>query len=166
MPDVPDPVTTIDPLLVPATDPRPEIRGAVFQHIPLFKSTLLGPKYQRDFRTGEYEVAEDYLCTMDDGICIKIQAGTRTDNASSPRPAWAIVAPTDLGDLAPLVHDLLYRNGGVLPRCCVTPYRTWTRAEADGLFKILMKREGVSALRWRTAYAAVRAFGAVAWRGR
>lgn len=96
---------------------------------------------------------------------IRIPAGFTFDLASVPRAVWSIIAPFELSIAAPLLHDFLYRHGGVPPQGTVTPYRTWTRAEADRLFRDVMAREGVPGWRRWAAYSAVRAFGGGSWRG-
>lgn len=84
---------------------------------------------------------------------IVVPEGFTTDLASVPRFLWAVIAPFDLSIEAPVVHDWLYRNGG-LGR---------SRAECDRLFLELMEERGVPFLRRRSAYYAVRLFGARAF---
>lgn len=83
--------------------------------------------------------------------------------ASVPRFIWPLMSSFELGIVGPLVHDFLYQRGGKpKPGECVPP-RSYTRAEADRLFKEIMKREKVPGWRWRAAYQAVRWFGS-GWR--
>lgn len=84
---------------------------------------------------------------------IEVAAGFRFDLASIPRPLWSLIAPFELSIAAPLVHDWIYRGND----------RRYTRAQADRIFRELMKREGISWWRREPAYAAVRAFGGKAW---
>jgi hypothetical protein len=94
---------------------------------------------------------------------ITIPAGFYFDLASIPRPLWWLMAPFELSLAAPLLHDFLYRYKGNPPNGAVVPRRTYTRAEADALFKDVMHREGVSRWRRTLAYAAVRAAGGLSW---
>lgn len=94
------------------------------------------------------------LCT------IVIPEGFRCDLASVPRLVWWLIAPFELSLAAPLVHDFLYRYGGMLASGQVL-----IRAEADTLFRELMEREHVPAWRRFLAYWAVRLFGRSSWRG-
>jgi hypothetical protein len=85
------------------------------------------------------------------------------DLASIPRPFWWLIAPFELSIAAPLLHDFLYRYRGDPPAGSIEPSRTYSRAEADGLFRRVMALEGVSGWRRAAAYRAVRWFGAAAW---
>ena len=100
----------------------------------------------------------------DRGTVLRVPAGFTFDLASVPRAAWVAIAPFELSIVAPLLHDALYRHGGALPRSWCTPYRTYTRGEADALFRRVMEREGIGWWRRWSAYAAVRAFGRGSWR--
>lgn len=95
---------------------------------------------------------------------ITIAAGFEFDLSSVPRVIWPIVAPFELSIVAPLVHDFIYRYKGKVPRETVIPYREFTRAEADLLFKQIMDAEHVEAWRSTTAYRAVRMLGWISWR--
>ncbi|HEY0155467.1 MAG TPA: DUF1353 domain-containing protein [Longimicrobium sp.] len=94
------------------------------------------------------------LCT------IVIPEGFRFDLASVPRAVWWLIAPFELSIAAPLVHDFLYRYGGMLASGQVL-----IRSEADTLFAELMERERVPAWRRVLAYRAVRMFGRSSWKG-
>lgn len=91
---------------------------------------------------------------------IVIPEGFRCDLASVPRLVWWLIAPFDLSIAAPVVHDFLYRYGGLLASGQVL-----IRAEADRLMLELMERERVP--RWRRvlAFWAVRLFGRSSWMG-
>jgi hypothetical protein len=95
---------------------------------------------------------------------ITVPAGFEFDLSSVPRAFWSLIAPFELSITAPLLHDFLYQYGGRPPPGTVEPPRTYTRREADQLFRAVMEREGVPAWRRLPAYAAVRAFGRRAWR--
>ena len=85
------------------------------------------------------------------------------DLASVPRAIWWLIGPFDLSIAAPLIHDFLYRYRGHPPADAIVPRRTYTRSEADLLFRAMMKEEGVWWWRRAAAYRAVRWFGASAW---
>jgi len=86
---------------------------------------------------------------------VNIPQGFECDLASVPRLLWPLVAPFELSVAAPLVHDWLYRHGGVLPDTGVTR----ARKACDQLFLKIMIEEGVPVWRARAAYHAVRLFG-------
>ena len=115
--------------------------------------------------TVDYDVVDDYVY---DGGTYKITAwkGFRYDRASIPRIFWVIIDKDSLSNVAPLFHDLLYRHGGELPQERVTPYRTFSRLETDNLFRELMGKCGVGAVRRELAYRAVRNFSGFAWNGK
>ena len=113
---------------------------------------------------GQWRLEADY--TYRDGdTAITVPAGFRFDLSSVPRLFWPLIAPFELSVAGPLVHDFLYRHGGRAPEGAVEPPRTYTRREADGLFRTMIEAEGVPAWRRTIAYLAVRAFGGGAWRG-
>jgi len=99
---------------------------------------------------------------------INIPQGFEFDGASVPRILWTITGLTPHGELEPaaLVHDYLYRYGGVLPtgafwRSGVECDHPWTRKECDKLFARIMRESGVPKWRRRLAYIGVRMGG---WR--
>jgi Protein of unknown function (DUF1353) len=96
---------------------------------------------------------------------VTVPAGFEFNLSSVPRLFWAVIAPFELSITAPLLHDFLYRYGGRPPAGSVSPPRTYTRAEADAMFRRIMRAEGVSAWRRILGYAAVRLFGRSDWRG-
>jgi hypothetical protein len=99
------------------------------------------------------------------GTKLHIPAPFDLDLASTPRVLWPLMACHELGILAPLVHDWLHRTGGDPSRFgYAEPHRTYTRSEADSLFRYHMQSEGVGKMRRNAAYAAVRAFGGSSWR--
>jgi hypothetical protein len=100
------------------------------------------------------------------GLVLRVRAPFDFDLASIPRPLWLWIASHELGTLAPLYHDWLYRYGGRPPYGDCLPWRTFTRAEADALFLLHMQLSGVAWLRRWAAYLAVRLFGASSWRTR
>ncbi len=101
----------------------------------------------------------------DGDTTITVPAGFEFDLSSVPRIFWSLLAPFELSIAAPLLHDFLYRYGGKPPAGSVTPPRTYSRAEADRMFREIMRAEGVSAWRRTLGYAATRVFGRAAWQG-
>ncbi len=97
---------------------------------------------------------------------LRIPSGFTFDLSSVPRPLWPLCAIHELGIRAPLVHDALYQYAGEIPAEWVAPTRTFRRSEADRLFRELMAEAEISWLRRWAAWAAVRAFGFLAWRRR
>lgn len=95
---------------------------------------------------------------------ITVPAGFMFDLASVPRWFWWLIAPFELSVSAPLIHDFLYKHAGDPPAGSVEPPRTYTRKQADQLFRRMMEEEGVPAWRRRLAYWAVRAFGGFGWK--
>lgn len=83
---------------------------------------------------------------------VEIPRGFTYDLASIPRALRWFVAPHEIGLAGPLVHDYLYRHGGV------------TRLEADRALLDLMIEERVSSRLRRLVYRAVRIGGWWAWR--
>jgi len=110
-----------------------------------------------------YQVLEDYSYHADAGYDITVTKNFVYDRASIPRIFWAIIDKDDLSNVAPVFHDLLYRNGGVLPDSQVSPYRTFVRDDVDRLFLELAGKCGVKSWRAKLAYQAVHNFGGSSW---
>lgn len=108
-------------------------------------------------RTALWEVLADYEF-HGYSIDLLIPQGFVCDLASIPRLLWRIIAPHELGIVAPLVHDWLYRHGGRHQSGTVD------RLAADGIFREIMIAEGVAPWRRVLAYRAVRLFGWRAWK--
>lgn len=126
--------------------------------------TLPGVKVRQLGATKNYEVVEDY--TYKSGAySITVPKGFVYDRASIPRVFWVLIDKDSLSNVAPLFHDLLYRNGGVLPTNQVSPYRKFSRKETDDLFLELMTKCGVNKWRREAAYQAVRRGAELAWKG-
>lgn len=113
----------------------------------------------------DYTLAADYTYHAAAGYRITAHKAFITDLSSVPRVFWIFINPDELSLAAPIIHDLLYRNGGVLPQNQVEAYRQFTRDESDLLFLEIMKREGISSWRCKAGYFAVRKFGRNSWRG-
>lgn len=88
-----------------------------------------------------------------DGQWHYVPEGFVTDFASVPRLFWRLIPPWGEYSPAAIVHDFLYRNG------------IGSRARADWVFLSVMKAIGISGWQRWLMWAAVRLFGAFAWRG-
>lgn len=123
-----------------------------------------GVKVMKIEGSRDYTVLEDY--TYNSGAySITAWKDFIYDRASVPRIVWVLISQEDLSNVAPLFHDLLYRNGGVLPENRVSPYRKFSREDTDKLFRELMAKCGVKPWRREAAYQAVRKFAGPAWKG-
>lgn len=134
------------------------VRKGVIQHLP--DPSIARPDPRRRFVLREaIRVFDD---THEDLFRVfTIPQGFQTDLASIPRALWAFLDDTELGLIAPIVHDYIYQYGGIPSyRGSQSAGFLYTRKQADHLFKELMKADGVEAWKWRAAYAAVRLFGA------
>jgi len=105
---------------------------------------------------------KSWILTQDfyfaDGLyLIRVPKEFEFNLASVPRFLWIIIPPFELSILAPLIHDYIYRTDGIVENV------KYTRLETDKLFKILMKREGVSNFKANISYLAVRALGWIHW---
>lgn len=100
------------------------------------------------------------------GYRIKVPYGFQFDRASIPLFFQLLITKDHLGNVAPLIHDYLYRYGGALPADAVDPSNTrFSRLQADELFKRIMGQCGVKRWRQKAAYMAVRLGGCPAWKG-
>lgn len=114
------------------------------------------PILKADPQRGDYVLAETYAAWLPlVGAQIVIGAGFRTDGASVPRIVWTLLGVDRLHPsiaAAAVVHDALYAA------------HYTTRAQADRIFFQLAKRNGLAAHRAAIMWAALRAFGWIAWR--
>ena len=125
--------------------------------------TLPGVPITYDVRRRTWLLLEDYSYVYQ-GHALTAKAGYAFDLSTIPRALWWLIAPNELSIVAPLFHDLLYEYRGRLPSdTYVSPYRTYTRLEADDLFLHLLELEGVPWWRRVAAYSAIRAVGGVYW---
>lgn len=143
-----------------AREGSPDLPGAILRQIGATKN---------------WELMEEYpYSTTLDGTEFRMTAlkGFIYDRASVPPIVW-VITKDSLGSVPPLFHDLLYRNGGVLPESeappyhkfgQVTPSRIFVRKEVDDLFRELAKKSGVTKWRADAAYDAVRLFGGPSWK--
>lgn len=91
-----------------------------------------------------------------------IPAGFIFDKSSVPRPLHSLISPADLSDLAPLLHDWLYRHPAAR-HCVGDRLRPLRRKDVDGIFRDIMVFQGVNPIRGKLAYLAVRLFGSFAY---
>lgn len=113
-------------------------------------------------REGRYcvrllEALEYRVGAVDSAEVITVPAGFVTDFASIPWGLWNLFPPLGLWARPAIVHDFLYDRGGMTPR------RTYSRKEADMIFREAMEVVGVPAWRREVMFAAVRLGGAGAW---
>ena len=88
------------------------------------------------------------------GETIGVPVGYVTDFASIPRACWSIIGgPTGKYGKAAVIHDYLYDQGGRLST------KTYTKADADNIFKEAMEVLGVGNPRRWLMYQAVKRFG-------
>ena len=106
---------------------------------------------------------EDPYAYQDQNHQITVPAQFEFDLSSVPRWLWWLIAPFELAVSAPLLHDFLYRYSGSPPSGTVSPPRSYSRGQADRVFREIMEHEGVPGWRRTLGYLAVRVFGALAW---
>lgn len=114
--------------------------------------------------SADYKVEKDYFYQVPT-YTIAVFKDFVYDRASIPRVFWVIIDKDSLGNVAPLLHDLLYRHGGTLPANQISPYRKFSREDTDRLFLEIMTKCGVGYFRREAAYLAVRAASGFAWKG-
>ena len=114
--------------------------------------------------TSKYQLDRDYIYPGD-GYTINVIRPFVYDRASIPPIFWILGLDKDaVGNVAPLIHDYLYRHGGVLPQNQVTPYRKFLRKDADKIFRDALKKCGVPPWKYKAAYAAVSVAGKKSFR--
>jgi hypothetical protein len=82
-----------------------------------------------------------------------VPKGFRCDGASIPRLLWRVIGKHELGEIAPTVHDFIYR--GHVPG--------YTQPAGDLVFDALMELDGVKPWKRTVAYRTVRVCGTGAW---
>lgn len=150
-------------------DVQEQIRGATAGSTPSaaapLRSTL--PQPVITYEAPDWILMDDCRYAALDGWSITAKRGFRSDLASIPRLFWAFIAFHDLSLIAPIMHDVIYRCGGlvVLPHGEVAPAgRRFERKDADDLFLELMTRSNIAYWKRNVAFLAVRAFGQSSWR--
>ena len=114
-----------------------------------------------------YRVIEDYPVVLGGhpdslvNIAFVIRADqTLYDLASVPRFLYWLIAPSDLGLIAPTVHDYLINQQGRVADLDGNPVQI-NRATADLLFAIAMAADGIPQWRAVLAYLGVRVWAIV-----
>ena len=125
---------------------------------------MLEPPDARPIAGGKYRLHGDYTYESlgPTPFTMTVPDGFIWDGSSVPRFLWTIsgITPDGLMRAGALIHDYLYRNGGVVSTCTVK----FSRKDADVLFYTINRQAGCN---WWTAiraYRAVRLFGWLAWR--
>ena len=90
-----------------------------------------------------------YRCA--DGTLVQVPEAFQLDFASTPQIFWGIVPPWGTYGFAAVIHDWNYWT------------QTVTRERADAIFLEGMTLSGVSLIKRRAMYQAVRWFGQTAW---
>lgn len=119
---------------------------------PLVVLPLPGGKKWRLVKSFSYYVGkQDYLTNY--GIIIEVPAGFVCDGASIPKVFWSIIGSPMTGKYvqAAILHDFLYY------------IQTFSREHSDKIFLNAMKILGVSRLKRKIIYWAVRIGGKWAW---
>ena len=109
-----------------------------------------------------YRLEEDYVYNSPTYRMTALK-GFDYDRASIPRLLTVIITKEELGSVAPLLHDLLYRFRGVLPPDQISPYRKFSQNDADNLFRTVLEQCGVGPVRSKAAYEAVNRAGRRSW---
>lgn len=114
-------------------------------------------------REGRYcvrllETLEYRVGSADSDEVIRVPVGFETDFASIPWGLWNLFPPLGKWARPAIVHDFLYDRGGVLPS------KTYSRKEADMIFREAMSVVGVPAWRREVMFAAVRVGGGRGWK--
>tara|TARA_A100001015_G_scaffold97912_1_gene108734 strand:+ start:5626 stop:6090 length:465 start_codon:yes stop_codon:yes gene_type:complete len=119
------------------------------------------------FKTGELsssdiEVLLEIGANVDNNGRVTCNAGMKTDLASVPRIAWAVIAPWDVARAA-VIHDHLYSTLRKYYHSKLMNKSKWRKARAlsDKVFLLGMKSADpkVSKFKMYSAYWSVRMFG-------
>jgi threonine/homoserine efflux transporter RhtA len=102
---------------------------------------------------GIWFLAEPWRCRLGDGRWLMVHPGAESDGASIPRALWPLVGPRYHATTFPaaFAHDMLYAAELV------------SRQQADNEFRALLVKFGVSAVKAKLYYWAVRRFGWCVW---
>lgn len=129
------------------------------------------PQLSYNVQRDRWTLVEDYFNKKNH---LLVMTGFSSDLASIPRILWFALAPYELSTSAPLVHDYLYRNAGKPTEIhrddyydfILIGYKVFSRKESDRIFFKIMIDEGVSWIKAKIAYYAVRIFAGVVWKKR
>ena len=106
-----------------------------------------------DEQSGQWLLASAWVCELSDGRALLVHPMARSDGASIPRILWPFVGPRFAATTFPAAfcHDMLYMAELV------------TRSQADREFMRLLLMFGVSGIKARLYWLAVRGFGGFVW---
>ena len=106
-----------------------------------------------DEQSGQWILAVAWVCELSDGRGLLVHPMARSDGASIPRFLWSVFSPRyDASSFpAAFCHDMLYQSELV------------TRSQADAEFHRLLGLFGVSPIKARLYWIAVRWFGGFVW---
>lgn len=113
--------------------------------------------------SGIWRLYCDWEAPLPRGGIIRLPEGVVTDLASVPQILQWLIDDDELGSAAPLVHDVLYRTGGVLPDGWLDPPRRISRKETDELLYLFSLMSGCPKWKAYSAWLAVRLFAGPAW---
>jgi hypothetical protein len=99
---------------------------------------------------GYYIVLFEPFQFVDGDTSILVPAGFRSNWNSVPRALWSFFPPWEYPE-AGIVHDFLYRYGGV------------KRSRADSIHRRIMEIGGASFLKRTASYLALRVWGGITW---
>jgi hypothetical protein len=110
-------------------------------------------------------LSEDFFYTLEDGVEIVIPKGFLFDGASIPRAFWPLLSPDGIMFIQGLLHDFGYRFDHFLTAGSRMKYMDGEgQSYWDGMFYREGNRiNGMVPLNY-TAWAALRAFGWIAWK--
>ena len=130
-----------------------------------FTDPLVVKIHQRDRRPVELAEGFSYLVSFDPARAIRVRSGFLTDGATVPRPFTAFIRPWGRHGKAAVLHDWLYR-WPEWPHAWreIMPDARNARHAADLIFLEAMAVLHVPLHRRLIIFAAVRAFGWLAWR--
>ena len=114
--------------------------------------------YRNTDTPGEYELMHELVYQGKVDV-FRAPKGFRTDLASVPRPLWSLFPPTGDWEEAAVIHDYLYTYRPVTK----ATKRPITRSQADGVFRRIMREDGVGILTRWTMWAGTRIGGWWSW---
>lgn len=106
-----------------------------------------------DAESGQWLLAVAWICLLSGGKALLVHPMARSDGASIPRFLWSVFSPRyDARSFpAAFCHDMLYQS------------ELLTRSQADAEFHRLLLAFGVSGIKARLYWLAVRGFGWAVW---
>lgn len=126
---------------------------------------LAAPHYRKDPVSGVRTLLAPYALRHA-GVTFRFPTGHQWNGPSVPKLARSLVDNDELGEVAALLHDLLYGCGGRPGWDSCDPRREFTRAQADRAFLVLMLLDGCDPDTAFCAYKWVRRLGWLPWHWR